>query len=64
MEFELIMEAELNQQKVFCTKAFEGSNEEQLIELNEFRTLRKKSLEQKKSEKTVFGNLWLCRVNM
>ena len=42
LDLEAIMEAELNGPKQFCTMHFKGSQEKQLIELNECRTLMMK----------------------
>ena len=56
---EVITKAEVNEQKVFCTKLFKGSKEKQLIEINECRTLMKKFVINKENYDSKWGGSFL-----
>ena len=65
LDNEVLMEAELNR---FCIIPFKGSKEMQLIEFNGCWTLMMKfgiiGKTMTSNEETVFGNLWLCYLNL
>ena len=68
LDVELIMEVGLNEQKHFCIMLFEGSNETQSVELNEYQmsTIKFGIIGKTitSNGRTVFGNTWLCYVIM
>ena len=68
LDVEVIMEVQVNELKQLCTIPFKSSNKKQSNELNEIWALMMKYLITGKlatsNEKTVFGNILLCYVNL
>ena len=68
LDVEVIIEVELIELKQFCIIPVKGSTEKELVELNECRTLTIKfgiiGKTITSNERTVFGNTWLCYVNL